>query len=125
MKYSGSDTIKELVFKALKKNFKDLSDSGHAIEDKDYYVNDLGLPEGYVDEFVTRHHSSKDNPKGMIFNAQGERLEYLDGVYNLQILKHMAWMLNRNSKDYEDGLSSLGRGFEARHYHKAIAKALG
>jgi hypothetical protein len=125
MKYSGSDTIKELVFKALKKNFKELSDSGHAIEDKDYYVNDLGLPEAYVDEFVTRHHSSKDNPKGMIFNEAGERLEYFDGVYNLQILKHMAWMLNRNSKDYEDGLSSLGRGSEARHYHKAIAKALG
>ena len=115
---------KELVFKALKKNFKELSDSGHAIEDKDYYVNDLGLPEAYVDEFVTRHHSSKDNPKGMIFNAQGERLEYLDGVYNLQILKHMAWMLNPDSEDYQDGLSSLGRGSEARHYHSAIAKAL-
>jgi len=116
---------KELVLEALKKNFKELSDSGHAIGDKDYYVNDLGLPEGYVDEFVTRHHSSKDNPKGMIFSHEtGERLEYLDGVYNLQILKHMAWMLNRNSKDYEDGLSSLGRGSEARHYHSAIAKAL-
>ena len=124
MEYSGSDTIKELVFKALKKNFKDLSDSGHAIEDKDYYVNDLGLPEAYVDEFVTRHHSSKDNPKGMIFNEAGERLEYLDGVYNLQILKHMAWMLNPKSEDYEDGLNSLGRGSEARHYHSAIAKAL-
>jgi hypothetical protein len=115
---------KELVLEALKKNFKDLSDSGHAIEPKDYYVNDLGLPEGYVDEFVTRHHSSKDNPKGMIFNEAGERLEYLDGVYNLQILKHMAWMLNPDSEDYEDGLNSLGRGFEARHYHNAIAKAL-
>jgi hypothetical protein len=126
MKYSGSDTIKELVFKALKKNFKELSSSGHAIEPKDYYVDDLGLPEAYVDEFVTRHHSSEDDPKGMIFSHEtGERLEYLDGVYNLQILKHMAWMLNPNSKEYEDGISSLGRGSEARHYHKAIAKALG
>jgi len=116
---------KELVFKALKKNFKGLIDSGHAIEDKAYYVDELGLPEEYVEQFVHRHHSSKDNPKGMIFNEAGERLEYLDGVYNLQILKHMAWMLNRNSKDYEDGLSSLGRGFEAKHYHNAIGKALG
>jgi hypothetical protein len=33
-------------------------------------------------------------------------------------------MLNPNSKEYEDGLSSLGRGSEARHYHNAIAKAL-
>jgi hypothetical protein len=115
---------KELVLEALKKNFKELSNSGHAIEDKAYYVDELGLPEAYVDEFVTRHHSSKDNPKGMIFTETGERLEYLDGVYNLQILKHMAWMLNPNSKDYEDGLSSLGRGSEARHYHNAIAKAL-
>mgnify|MGYP003125876545 CR=1 FL=1 len=115
---------KELVLEALKKNFKELSNSGHAIEPKDYYVDDLELPEGYVDEFVTRHYSSEDDPKGMIFNSKGERLEYLDGVYNLQILKHMAWMLNPNSKEYEDGLSSLGRGSEARHYHNAIAKAL-
>jgi hypothetical protein len=116
---------KELVFKALKKNFKELINSGHAIEDKAYYIDELGLPEEYVEQFVHRHHSSKDNPKAMIFSHEtGKRLEYLDGVYNLQILKHMAWMLNPNSKDYEDGLSSLGRGSEARHYHDAIAKAL-
>jgi hypothetical protein len=60
----------------------------------------------------------------LIFTETGERLEYLDGVYNLQILKHMAWMLNPDSEDYEDGLNSLGRGSEARHYHNAIAKAL-
>jgi len=43
---------KELVFKALKKNFKGLIDSGHAIEDKAYYVDELGLPEEYVEQFV-------------------------------------------------------------------------
>ena len=106
---------KELVLEALKKNFKDLSDSGHAIEPKDYYVDDLGLPEAYVDEFVTRHHSSEDDPKGMIFSHEtGERLEYLDGVYNLQILKHLDWMLNPNSTEDADGISSLGRGHAAR-----------
>jgi len=115
---------KSLIVKAIKTNLKELSDSGHAIKAKEYYIDTLGLPTEFVERFVHTHYSSKDNPKGMIFNDRGEVLAFLEGVYNLEILRRLAFIINPKSKYYHDGLNSLGRGSEARLYHKAITNKL-
>ena len=115
---------KSLIVKAIKTNLKELDDSGHAIKDPEYYTDTLGLPKEFVERFIQKHYSSKDDPKGMIFNDRGEVLAFLEGVYNLQILRHLASIINPKSPYYRDGLNSLGRGSEARNYHKAITNKL-
>ena len=115
---------KSLIVKAIKTNLKELDDSGHAINNTEYYTRTLGLPRDFVERFVQLHYSSKVNPKGMIFNDRGEVLQFLEGVYNLQILRHLASIINPKRPYYRDGLNSLGRGSEARNYHKAITNKL-
>jgi len=114
---------KALIIKAIKKNLKELDDSGHAINKPSYYTDTLGLPSDYVKNFIKKHYSDKHNPKGMIFNDRGEVLAFSEGVYNLSILQHLAFTINPN-RLYKKGQQSLGRGSEGRLYHQAITQGI-
>ena len=51
------EQIKKDIIKALQKNYKKLSDSGHSVMAPSFYTDKIGLPDEYVFQFTRKHYS--------------------------------------------------------------------
>jgi hypothetical protein len=108
-----NNQIKKDVVKALQKNYKKLDDSGHAIIPPSFYVNKIGLPEEYVYQFSCKHYSKYNDYKTTLYDQNNNVIDYIFGVYNLDILKSLCFLIGWN-KDKKDLFFSLwGRGSQA------------
>ena len=93
------EQIKKDILKALQKNYKKLSDSGHDIIAPSFYIDKIGLPDEYV--FQT------------MFDQNDNVLDYVFGVYNLEILNSLCDVIGWSEDKREMYLSLWGRGSQA------------
>ena len=80
------EQIKKDIIKALQKNYKKLSDSGHSVMAPSFYIDKIGLPDEYVFQFTRKHYSKYHDYKQTMFDQNNNILDYVFGVYNLEIL---------------------------------------
>lgn len=107
-KYKGKPITKQLVRDALKEEI--IYPSGHDIMPSNYY-------EKYFDVSHLVHTFKSDGThKGTIF-VNGEPVDELKGVYNLNFVDWLAGMIGLTYRDYG---SYGGRGFQAQAIVRSI-----
>ena len=107
-KYKGKPITKQLVRDALKEEI--IFPSGHDILPADYY-------EKYFDvSHLVQTFKSDGTHKGTIF-VNGEPVDELKGVYNLNFVDWLAGMIGLTYRDYG---SYGGRGFQAQAIVRSI-----
>ena len=105
--------LKKDVIKVLQKNYKKLEDTGHNILSASFYINTIELPEEYVLGHVHKHYSNYSDPKEILYDKDGNVVDFLYGIYNLDILKSICEMIGWH-KDKQNLFYSLwGRGAKA------------
>lgn len=102
---------KEQVLKAV-----DLIDGdGHTIFKRDI-LEEAGWPKPLIDKMCKVYKSDTGEPKGTIFNNEGQPLIMLEGVYGLDVLQFIARMFEIKYPP------CFGRGFQARALTEDIRK---
>ena len=93
--------------------YKKLEDTGHNILSASFYINTIELPEEYVLGHVHKHYSNYSDPKEILYDKDGNVVDFLYGIYNLDILKSICEMIGWH-KDKQNLFYSLwGRGAKA------------
>ena len=105
--------IKKDVIKVLQKNYKKLEDTGHGILSASFYINTVGLPEEYVLGHAHKHYSNYNNPKEILYDNNGNVVDYLYGIYNLDILQSICKMIGWHKDKLNLFYSLWGRGSKA------------
>ena len=107
------EQIKKDIIKALQKNYKKLSDSGHSVMAPSFYIDKIGLPDEYVFQFTRKHYSKYHDYKQTMFDQNNNILDYVFGVYNLEILKSLCEIVGWKEDKPELFFSLWGRGSQA------------
>lgn len=110
------EEIKKQVLAALKSKFE-LVDDGHEIYGPEAYTK-MGLPAEFVNKFVEKHESGLGYKETLF--VEGQAVETLDGVYNLDILEGIAELIGVDANK----ITARGRGFRAGQYVSEIKKVV-
>ena len=111
---------RDSILVALRTNFE-LEGDGHTIFSSEHYLA-MGLPKEFISRLV-RTHTSDGSPKGSL-SLRGDGfnpIPAVTGVYNLTLLRAIAWTISANTADAR---KCLGRGSEARALVKAILEVV-
>ena len=107
------EQIKKNILKALQKNYKKLSDNGHEIIAPSFFIDKIELPDEYVFQFTRKHYSNYDDYKKTMFDQNNNVIDYVFGVYNLEILKSLCEVIGWSKDKHELYHSLWGRGSQA------------
>ena len=107
------EQIKKDILKALQKNYKKLSDNGHEIIAPSFFIDKIELPDEYVFQFTRKHYSKYGDYKKTMFDQNDNVLDYVFGVYNLEILKSLCEIVGWKEDKHELFFSLWGRGSQA------------
>ena len=86
---------------------------GHTIFEPNVLIN-LGVPEHVSDHYVKTFKSNPNDPKWIIYNADGEPVNQMQGVYGLTVLEDIAAAFGVKGRGF------YGRGSQAREWQRAI-----
>tara|TARA_A100001515_G_C4507709_1_gene188949 strand:+ start:144 stop:602 length:459 start_codon:yes stop_codon:yes gene_type:complete len=105
--------IKDEILKALETNYKKLDDTGHGIIAPCFFIKKIGLPDEYVFKFAKKHYSNYDSYKETLFDNDGNIVDYIFGVNNLDILDNLCRVIGWDKDKKSLYYSLYGRGSQA------------
>jgi len=104
---------------AIRKYLAEVGADGHSILSPEALIN-MGFDTNFVALFTKRIRSGKSYKKSL-FDTEGNRVPFIDGVYALRFLYGIA---NNVEADTSYANMKMGRGFQAQELVKAISAVI-